>query len=153
MMQALTANQPATVSGRATNAGWAKPERGFDDWTLQEDLAAADRVLAALERDRAARFEPGPLSLQGKQRCSRERLQTGSGQQDPAKERPSHPGSSPGACALRYLLPVGSAALLVGASLLVGSFFSDRGELWDGGLTVIVIGQTALLLASLAPSR
>jgi len=143
MMQALTANQPATVSGRATNAGWAEPERGFDDWTLQEDLAAADRVLAALERDRAARFEP-EATAPG---------ETGSGQQEPAKERPSPPGSTPGACALRYLLPVGSAALLAGASLLVGSFFSDRGELWDGGLTVIVIGQTALLLASLAPSR
>ncbi|MCH5377420.1 MAG: hypothetical protein JJ992_25955 [Planctomycetes bacterium] len=143
MMQALTADMQGTMPDRARGAVWLKPENGFDDWTLWQDLDAADRELAALERELFSRVPPN----------SRVTLPEPGGDRSGSISPEADDGPALGLCTLRGLFFAGSLALLAGLGLLIASFFGERRGLWDWGLATIVMGQAALLLASLTPSR
>jgi hypothetical protein len=147
MTPALTANRSSSNSNRSTGLVWTNPERGFDDWYLREDLDATDRLLAELEREstaeqRVRRSDAGNTATDAQSLAGVAR-EASSGQ----SSRPLPIG------VVRVLWPLGIAALLVGAGLVLGSFAAECGELWDGGLAVMVIGQAALLLASLADRK
>jgi len=147
MTPALTADRPASDSNRGTSLVWSKPARGFDDWQLREELTAADRLLADLERELAA-----------EQRARRRAIDSASSKTPPVAEAATEVAAGPSsrpvpAWLVSALWPLGIAALVAGAGLVAGSFAADCGGLWDGGLAAMVIGQAILLLASLADRR
>ena len=140
MMPALTAEPKDTPPANAPRVAWLTPEKGFSDWTLQQDLVAADRMIAQLEQDlRSERGEPVVCENHVDERSM-------------SISHDDQACRSHSVCLLRSLFPFGSAALLVGVGLLAGSLAGDFADLWDWGLAAIVMGQTALLVAALSRS-
>lgn len=146
MTPALTANRPASDSNCGTSLVWSRPARGFDDWQLREELNAADRLLADIERE-----------LVTQQPACRRAMDSASAKTQPVAEAADVAAGQSSrplpAWLVSSLWSLGIAALLAGAGLVAGSFAAGCGGLWDGGLAAMVIGQAILLLASLADRR
>jgi hypothetical protein len=142
-MPALTATQPTTGIQPAEDLVWMRPSRGFDAWVVRRDLEAADPVLDDWNQESGAR--------QGLCTALSDGLAT------------ENDSLRPGVCdrsgtALRAGLARGLsffcfATLPVAAGLVLGSFSGDHHRLWDWGLATMVVGQMALLLASLVDRK
>ena len=142
-MPALTATQPTTGIQSAEDLVWMKPARGFDAWVLRRDIEAADQVLDDWDRQSGARQGRCPAVPDGL-----------AAENDPLRPRGGdHPGRALRAGVARALSVFGFATLPVGAGLVLGSFSGDHHRLWDWGLATMVVGQMALLLASLVDRK
>jgi hypothetical protein len=139
MMPAMTATRSTTGAASAEELVWLRPERGFESRLLRQELDAADSLLSSLQRELAAERE----------RCLS--VADTAAQRSSVAASDARPTGRPAqGRVLPALLALGIVVLLVGAGMVLGSLAGDRDTLWNWGLAVMVTGQTAVLLASLA---
>ncbi len=112
-----------------------RPPVDWDDWELDDDLNAADRMLHSLGIRRRDGPHGGPSSGSGS-----------TPDQPPAPPRRRAARKTGGAFLSWSILALGLMTFVFGGVLLGWSFFHDRADLWRLGMPCTLAGQAALVL-------
>ncbi len=110
----------------------------LDDWELEEDLHAVERLAQSLRIDDA--HEPVPAPAWHGQTESDPYLPT-----DQPRERRRQRKSASSVLAWT-VLSLGLVAFVFGGALLAWSFIATRGDLWCWGMPLTLVGQALLLV-------
>lgn len=113
-----------------------RPPTTVDDWELDDDLCAVDRLAASLRIDsRHAPMPPRP-AIAARQSAP-----------SPEKRRERRRRRNPTANTLAWsILSLGLVAFVFGGALLAWSFVAGRGDLWAWGMPLTLGGQALLLI-------
>ncbi|MFV1969265.1 MAG: hypothetical protein ACC628_27915 [Pirellulaceae bacterium] len=134
---------PSPVAPTSTNGEEkaAVTPHSFDDWQIDDDLQAADRLIRRLGTRRVEK--PHPTPQQGHNLA----VQRATIASSRSATRPRRARTSIVSSLVSWtLLSLGLMAFVFGAVLLSWSFLTDRIELWRLGMPFTLAGQAGLIL-------
>lgn len=126
-------------------AATLSPPAYVDDWELESDLRAVERVVGILRRSPAVAtgsFHTAHSPVSSGDLTSASSLSTLPQPEEESRSEKS--GLLAWSC-----LSLGVMALACGAVLLIWSFAANRGDLWSLGLPLAIIGQAGLVVGLL----
>jgi hypothetical protein len=113
-----------------------RPPIALDDWELDDDLCAVDRLASSLRIDSGHASMPPRPAMADRQSS-----------QSPEVRRDRRRRRKPVAIALAWsILSLGLVAFIFGGALLAWSFVASRGDLWAWGMPLTLGGQALLLI-------